>query len=252
MINFSLTEKLVQLKDIFVSSPFFFISLIIGIVLLVVMIISIKKNRRIGKIIFVVAWLFVIVFCIVRYFNFFISIFDRLFGRFIEEIYFPSLSIYTVILILFNIILVYSLFNKKIADIFKIINLVSSMTFDLFFIMILDTIVKNNIDIYLEYAVYSNNKLIVLLEFSMFLFVIWILVIMITYFIRKYAIKKVVISTYKEKDYEIINTEDTTIPKSENIEVEFTTDKYISGNTEVIDIEEIKAINKEKIEIIDI
>ena len=106
MINFSFSEKLVQLKDIIVSSPFFFVSVIIGIILLIIMIVGVKKNRRINNIIFIVSWIFVAVFCIARYFKFVVSIFDRLFGRIVDEIYFPSISIYTVMLIITNIIFV--------------------------------------------------------------------------------------------------------------------------------------------------
>ena len=94
MIEFSFAEKLVQLKDIFMSSPFFFGSLIGGLILLIIMIISVEKNRRIGKIIFIISWLFIIGFCIINYFDFFISIFDRFFGRVVEEIYFPSITVF--------------------------------------------------------------------------------------------------------------------------------------------------------------
>ena len=252
MIDFSFAEKLVQLKDIFMSSPFFFGSLIVGLILLIIMIISVKKNRRIGKIIFIISWLFIIGFCIINYFDFFISIFDRFFGRVVEEIYFPSITVYTVILLFSNIILVYSLFNKKLADIYKVINLTMPMTLDLLFIVILDTIVKNNIDIYSEFDVYSDPKLIVLLEFSMFLFLIWIFAVGIIYVIRKYGMKKVVVSTYKEKDYEVIDTDEHNDSDIEDIKIEFTTDKYVNSDTEIIDLEAIAAMNNEVIEIIDI
>lgn len=205
MIDFSFSEKLVQLKDIIVSSPFFFVSLIIGSILLIIMIIGIKRNRRINRVIFVISWLFVSIFCVVRYHGFFISIFDRLFGRIVEEIYFPSLSVYTIMLVCTNIIFIYSVLKKKLNNAFKITNLTLAMELDFLFIMILDTIMKNNIDIYVKLDSYSNPKLLVLLEFSMILFMIWMIILGIIFIIQKYAVKKVMINPLKEDDYEIVD-----------------------------------------------
>lgn len=246
MINFSFSEKLVQLKDIVMSSPFFFVSLIIGIVLLIIMILGIKKNRRINKIIFIVAWLFVLIFCIVRYHNFFLSIFDRLLGRIVEEIYFPSLSVYTFILLFTNIIFVYSLLNKKLSNLFRITNLALSMEIDFLFILILDTIMKNNIDIYSDLDIYINPKLLVLLEFSMFIFVIWLLVIIVMYFVKKYAVKKVFVSTFKEGDYEVLDIPDDTL-KSSNLNAM----PILNDQVEILDLEDNSTVN-DNIEIVEL
>lgn len=242
MIDFSFSEKLVQLKDIIVSSPFFFISLIIGLILLIIMTVGIKKNRRINKIIFMIAWLFVIVFCIVRYFTFFTSILDRLFGRIVEEIYFPSISIYTLMLLFTNFIFGYSLFKKKMDDLIKIVNLALPMELDFLFIMILDIIVKNNIDIYADFEIYTNSKLLVLLEFSMLLFLVWIFIVAVIYLIKKYAVKKVFVNKYKEKDFEVIDMSDNKLSKEEVIDKD--------NIEEIIDLEDNSV--KDNIEIVDL
>ena len=208
MIDFSLTEKLVQLKDIIMSSPFFFVSLIIGIVLLTIMIVGIKKNRRINKLIFIITWLFVAIFCIARYFKFFISIFDRLFGRIVDELYFPSMSSYTVVLIFTNIVFALSFIKKKINNVFKIINVAFAMIIDFLFILILDTLMKSNVDISARFDIYMNSKLLVLLEVSMSVFAIWMIIVLILYLINKYAVKKIFVNNYKESDYEFIDTKE--------------------------------------------
>lgn len=205
MIDFSFTEKLFQLKDILLSSPFFLFSIIISIVLLISMIIGVKKNRKVPKIIFILSWIFVFSFVIVQYYSSISYIFDRLFGRLVEEIYFPSISIYTIMLVLTNIIFIISLLKKKMHVLFKLINLMMGTEINFLFFLILDTIAKNNIDIYTEVSVYSNPNLLVLLEFSMFLFMIWLLILVILLLIKKYAVRTVWVNLFKEEDYEILD-----------------------------------------------
>lgn len=205
MVNISFTEKLVQLKDIILSSPFFLVSIIIGIILLITMIIGVKNNRRIPKIVFFVSWIFVIVFVIIRYHDSLWYIFDRLFGRIIEEVYFPSLTVYTGVLLITNFIFIYSFLKKKMSKLFKIINITIAMELDFLFIIVLDVIVKNNIDIYAGVITYSNSKLLVLLEFSMFLFLGWMFLISILYLIKKYGVKTILVNIFKESDYELID-----------------------------------------------
>lgn len=205
MINFSFTEMLFRLKDIVLSSPFFLFSIIICIILLIGMLLGIKKNRKIPKVIFILAWIFVFIFVIVRYHSSISYIFDRLFGRLVEEIYFPSISVYTITLIITNTIFIYSLFKNKMLNLFRTINLIIGMEINFLFFIMLDIITKNSIDIYADFSVYSNPNLLVLLEFSMFLFIIWQFILFILLLVKKYAVKTIWVNLFKEEDYEILD-----------------------------------------------
>lgn len=238
MIDFSFSEKLARLKDIILSTPFFSISLIVGIILFIIMIIGIKNNRKVPKLVFIISWIFVLIFIIVRYNTSLVYVFDRLFGKIVEQIYFPSVTVYTLMLIISNVIFIISYFKKSISSLFKIINTVASMELNFFFILILDTIVKNNIDIYSELTVYSNTKMLILLEFSMFLFLSWMVLLIILLIIKKYAVKTVLVNIFKEEDYEIVNVD-------------------LEAGTEVVELDtnatiEIDELKKDDIEILDI
>ena len=226
------------------------------------MIVGVKKNRRINNIIFIVSWIFVAVFCIARYFSFFVSIFDRLFGRIVDEIYFPSISIYTVMLIITNIIFVSSMFKKKVNSLVKIINVGFAMLLDFLFILILDTIMKNNIDISAKFGIYTNSSLLILLELSMNIFIIWLLIIGVLYLINKYGVKKVFVNEYKEKDYEIIDTKNDDIKDDGYMEIIDTLEEKTNVNknlpnssndiSEIIDLEDDNTSKKDNIEIMNI
>lgn len=204
MVDFSLIEKFSQLKDVLLASPFLLFSLIMGIVLLVVMLISIKKNGRISNIVLILSWVFIALFIIIKYYNYFFQIFDRLFGRIVEEIYFPSLSVYTIVLLISNLFLAFAILKKKMAMIYKSLNIIFSFEINFMFIMILDTIVKDDVNIYDKINAYSNSNLLILLEFSMMIFVIWMLILFITFLIRKFAKKTILVDIFKESDYEIL------------------------------------------------
>lgn len=237
MINFSFTEKLSQLKDILISSPFLFISLIFAVILLIIMLVGIKKNRRINKTIFIISWIFVLIFVIVRYHTDLIIIFDRLIGRIIEEIYFPSVSIYTIVLLITNIVFLYSVFSKKLGKMVRSINIILGVEIDFLFILVLDTIGKYDIDIYDKLTSYTNSQFLILLEFSMILFVGWLIFLSIAFIIKKYAVKKIYVNLYKEEDYEIVHMDNS--DSEDIIELNDDSEEILSldnDNTEIVEL----------------
>ena len=68
-----------------------------------------------------------------------------------------------------------SVFNKKIDRKYNIINITNALLLDILMIFIIDIVNKNNIDIYEKVTVFSNSKLLVLLELSTGIFTSWIL-----------------------------------------------------------------------------
>ena len=237
MVDFSIGQKLSQLKDILISSPFLFISLIFAVVLLVIMLIGIKRNRRINKIVFITSWVFVIVFITFRYSTYLIDIFDRLVERFVEEIYFPSISVYTIMLLITNIIFLYSVFSKKLSKLVRSVNIVLSVEIDFLFLLILDTISKHNIDVYDKLIAYTNSGLLVLLELSMIIFVGWLIFLCIMFIIHKYAVRKIYVNLYKEEDYEILNMDSD--ETEDIVDIEDSSGEILAldiDNTEIVDI----------------
>ena len=55
-------------------------------------------------------------------------------------------------------------------------NTIQSIVLDFLFVLIIDVVTKNNINIYEEVNLYTNSTLLILLELSMGIFASWILV----------------------------------------------------------------------------
>lgn len=179
MVPISLVEKLKTLLDIISSSSFFYAALVIAVVLLILIFINIKRQQKINNILFTIGWLFVIIVLFIKYHQSIFALGDNFIENIFMAIYFPNLAVYTFVMIVSNASLFYSVFKKDIEIITKIINVISSILIDFLFILILDIIVANNIDIYSKSEVYQNNNLFVLLEITMIIFTLWLLSLLI-------------------------------------------------------------------------
>lgn len=178
MNDFSLVEKLEILVNIIVSSPLFLFCCMIGISLLILYIICIKRNWRINKWIFISLWIILGIILIINYNNVFLYIIDNLFDSIFKILYFPSLSTYITIVCLSNFIFFYTLSNKKIKSKNRIINFTSVLIINILLVLIIDIVKKNDINVYDQINIYTNSNLLVLLELTSAVFVSWILIVL--------------------------------------------------------------------------
>ena len=176
MNEFSLIEKLNILMNIIVSSPLFLFCSMMAIAVLILFIISIKKDKKINKWIFISIWAILALLLIINYSSIFFNLIDNLFDSIFMALYFPNITVYIVILFISNFSFLYSIISKKVDKKNKIINFINVLIIDLFLILIVDITNKNNINIYDQLIIYSNSSLLVLFQLTTALFTSWILI----------------------------------------------------------------------------
>jgi len=176
MNDVSLIEKLKALMNIIVSSPLFLFCFMMGIAVLILFIISIKKEKKINKWIFISIWIVLSIIIIINYSSLVFKIIDSLFDALFMAIYFPNTTVYFIIIFISNFFFIFSLFRKKIHKKFKIINFINALILDLFLILIMDTVENNSIDIYSQISMYSNFNVMVLMQLNTSIFISWILI----------------------------------------------------------------------------
>ena len=176
MNDVSLIEKLKALMNIIVSSPLFLFCFMTGIAVLILFIISIKKEKKINKWIFISIWIVLSIIIIINYSSLVFKIIDSLFDALFMAIYFPNTTVYFIIIFISNFFFIFSLFRKKIHKKFKIINFINALILDLFLILIMDTVENNSIDIYSQISMYSNFNVMVLMQLNTSIFISWILI----------------------------------------------------------------------------
>lgn len=175
MNDFSLVDKLKILMNIIVSSPFFLFCFILGIVLLIFFIIYIKKGIIINKWILVSIWAILGIILVINYNSVLLHLIDDLINNIFMALYFPNFTIYLIILVISNFFFIYSIFNRKIKNSYRIINILNSLILNVFLIFIIDIVNKAGIVNYNNINIYTNSNLLVLLELSSAIFVSWIL-----------------------------------------------------------------------------
>lgn len=176
MANYSFFDKIVILFKTIISKPFFFLSAVIGLILAILMIIDIVKRKKIRKRYYIAAWFFIFLFIVTKYMNVIPILVDNLINQVFLTLYFPSIGVYMLLLIIVNIGFIYTLI-KNINKSYKILTGIISIILDLLFILIINIIIDNKIDITSEITLYTNSNLLVLLELSTAIFVSWILLI---------------------------------------------------------------------------
>ena len=139
-----------------ISSKRYTISMILGVLL--VFLISILTNIKILS-----------------------NTFDNFMTVFFTGIYFPSIYLYISTLVIVLIAFLFSIINVKLRKPYKVINRVMFVINNIIFIIILNIIAKNKIDIFSINSLYTNTNLVGLLEISMSIFLIWIASLVVTY-----------------------------------------------------------------------
>ena len=187
MVNFSFADKIKILFNTILSTPFFSLSALLGLILAILMIIDIIKHKKIRRQYYIAAWFFIFIFIVTKYHKIIPTLVDNLVNQIFMALYFPSIGVYMLLLIIINVSFIYCL-AKNIHKSYKILTGIISILLDLLFILIINIILENNVDITSEVTLYTNSKLLVLLELSTAIFVSWILLI---FFISAYLKLKI-------------------------------------------------------------
>lgn len=181
----SIIDIFKNLYNIVSSSTFFLVCLLISVFILLLTLIGIKKLKKTIKYFFVLSWLICLVLLIIKYFDYLLSILDNFVENVLISIYFPNISVFVIVLFISNILLFVSLFKNMKTNLYKVLWLISGILINFLFVLILEIVVKNNIDVYSATSVYTNSDLYVLLNASMIIITINVIFSFIIFISKK-------------------------------------------------------------------
>lgn len=187
------------LLDVISNSPSSVLFIILGIIFASAMIINIKNKKKIGKLVSILGWIFIVLFIIIRYSSYLNKLFDNLINNIFMQIFFPNLATYVIIIIITNFIFLYSII-KKTSNLSKVINVIFFTVIMVFMLYTLEQIITNNINIYSFEDVYSNDDISVLIQSTTVLFTFWIILIISKLIINKLIEKSIKNIKNEEKD----------------------------------------------------
>lgn len=176
----SLLEKLKVLLDMLLSFKFILIFVIIMLILTILYLFKKISNKKYISFMSL-SIIITLIISIIKNYEILSNTFDNFTTIFFSGIYFPSIYVYIGILLIVSLVFITSMLSSKKIKIYKIINSVMFILNNIFFIIILNVIAKNNIDVFSISSLYTNNSLVAILELNIILFVLWIAVLTITY-----------------------------------------------------------------------
>ena len=198
----SIIDKLICLYNILISS--WIDGLVLGIIfLLFILIISKKLSKGIGIIFMLVIYLSFGLFTVyLRYDNLSV-IFNSLIDNMFTSIYFPSVYVYLFVLSIINIIFIVGTLNRRLGNIYKIINGITFGIINFLFIIILDIIGEHNVNIFNKLSLFGNSDLVMMLEFSVGIFIAWAIMSFAVYAIDKLT-EAISIHNYSKEPVKVI------------------------------------------------
>ena len=140
---------------------------------------------------------------------------DNLVNNLFKNIYFPSTYTYLFVLIVVDITTLVALLNKRCSTIYKWLHGIIFFLIQFILAFILELLSKNKIDIFSKTSLFSNKNLVMMLELSMNIFIIWLIAIIFIYLTNLITEKVTLLEQETPK-------EDSNLVNMNNFEVDIT------------------------------
>jgi len=241
MTRLSLLDKLMILFNVIKSSNIYLVLLGIFIVVFTTVSIITIKNKKVGKIIYILGMISIIGYLVMSYHPNLLKMFQYMMDNFFIALYFPTLAIYLAAIIIMNIIIWKTVFNDKSSKIIKIINTIVYFIMNYLLLLNCNIITKEKLDVFDQSSIYQNDNARALIELSSVIFILWVIFLILYKCIYEYIVKDL---PKKKKPYRIVESPTVAYSEKELREYVFKKEK----NYEITDSPSIikGKINKEK------
>lgn len=212
----SILEKFKILFDTLMSFKFIFVLVVLMLILTILF--TCKKLSNKKYVIFMsLSMILTFIISIIKNHKVLSNTFDNFATIFFNGIYFPSIYIYISVLLIISLTFITSILNSKKKKIYKIINSITFIINNIFFIIVLNIIAKNSINVFEISSLYTNNSLVAILELNMGLFILWVAVLSVAYITNTICDKITSKKTIKDIEpvTEEISTTEELLPKEE-------------------------------------
>ena len=166
-------DKLLLIVDLVCNNYIFLIFLGLLLLLMVLKVLKVidAKKMYLGLVI-----VYMVIFLVILFSDkeVLFETFDDVVNTFFRNVYFPSVYFYMFMFIVINIGALISVFSSKIASVYKRINLAITMVINSLFLMLLNIIGTNRLDVFDKSSIYTDDYALTLLELSSFIFIAWL------------------------------------------------------------------------------
>lgn len=185
MIEISFLDRVKTIFEMIFSSTFFISLLVIIVLTIIILVINSKVKSKIPKYLSILAYLLITAFVLIKYGSYVLSINDSVVDKFFSAMYFPNLVVYLSMLIITVLLLTITFINKNYSTVTKICNVFCFSLIWFFFVLILDVVKSEGINVYEVTEVYADEGLMILLQASMYVFFVWMGILVMNFAVRK-------------------------------------------------------------------
>lgn len=173
----SIFEKLLCLFNM-ISTSWIYIAFSLITILLIVLLGFKKINKKMCFILVSILTKLVLGYTIYIYYEDVNNLINTIVDNIFLNIYFPSAYVYLFVLLVINIVGIFSLLKPKLEKVYKTVNGVCLIVINFILALVLEIIAKNDIDVFARESMFTNTTLVTLLELSINVFIVWIISLM--------------------------------------------------------------------------
>ena len=188
-MNLSLFGKIGLIFKYMFSSFLSIEILVLSLLLFCILLFSINNKNKYFQLCTVGIYIGFLIGIIISYNMYVRTCFKSFFKAILNYIYFPSTIAYFFIILFVTIIIIYTIYSRKLTKVKKIINYSFFCVLYFFFMSFIALASYDKVDIMEKTILYQNDTVLSVVQVSNFIFVLWIL-ITIFYYIYKYLKKK--------------------------------------------------------------
>lgn len=189
MSDLSFLERFSAVSRVVFSSPFFIFLFAFMILTIVVFSVYGATKSKVSKIICFISYLLILSFLIIKYGKLILTLLDTFVDQIFVAIYFPNLITYICMVVVAILLMIFTIFTKKLKGFIRICNIFSFTVILFLFILTIDLINKSGLDVYDKTILYSNETLMILIQASMATFVVWVSLLIINLVITLFSVK---------------------------------------------------------------
>ena len=174
-MNLSLMGKLgVIFKYIF--SSFLSIEMfILSLLLFVILIVNLKKDNELVQMIAIGIYIGFIIGILISYSTYVSTCVNSFVKAIMNYVYFPSTIVYFFIIIFVTVMILYTLFSKKLTKFKKIFNYTFFSILYFFFMSFIALAAYDSVDLVEVSVLYQNETILSLVQISNLILLIWLL-----------------------------------------------------------------------------
>ena len=174
-MNLSLLEKLGTIFKYIFSSFLSIEMFILSLLLFVILIFNLKRKNQIVQMVAIGVYIGFVVGILISYTTYVTTSVDSFVKEVMNYIYFPSTVVYFFIMVFVTVMILYTLFSRKLTTFKKVFNYSFFSLLYFFFMSFIALASADGVDLMEITKLYENEVILSLVQISNFILLIWII-----------------------------------------------------------------------------